>query len=240
MKRIPMPGYRLTFSIALLACACAAPQIGAADLEEAARRVVEQTNRFRTAQRLSEQAVNATLGRTAREFARFMAKTGKYGHTADGRTPAERASAHGYDYCVVLENIAYVYRSRDFPSATELAADMVEGWKQSPEHRKAMLDDAATETGVAIARDRDGRYFGVQMFGRPKSAAIRFSVTNRSNAEIRYRAGERTFSLPPRSTREHTVCRPLTLAVTPPSGKPFSAVPGDGAQYTVTPEGVRQ
>lgn len=37
-----------------------------------------------------------------------MAKTGKYGHAADGRKPAERAAAHGYEYCIVRENIAYL------------------------------------------------------------------------------------------------------------------------------------
>jgi hypothetical protein len=87
---------------------------------------------------------------------------------------------------------------------------------------------------VGVAQGPDGRYFGVQMFGRPKSAAIRFSVANSSASKIDYRAGERHLSLPPRAVRTHTVCRPLQLTIRLPSRpKPFTARPDDGASYTV-------
>lgn len=141
-------------------------------MAQAADAVVERTNAFRKTQGLEPASVEPALERAAREFARFMAKTGKYGHTADGRRPPQRATAQGYEYCIVSENIAYQYRSSGYDSAT-LAREMVEGWKESPEHRKNMLEPAVTQTGVGIAQGDDGRYFGVQMFGRPKSAARR-------------------------------------------------------------------
>ena len=59
-----------------------------------------------------------------------MANTGNLSHTADGRQPVERATAQGYDHCIVLENIAYSYRSSGY-DAPALARDMVEGWKKS-------------------------------------------------------------------------------------------------------------
>jgi hypothetical protein len=170
-----------------------------------------------------------------------MANSGKYGHTADGRQPSERAPAHGYDYCIISENIAYQFRSVGYESAAQLAEKFVEGWKASPEHRRNMTDSALTQTGVGVARDDRGRYFAVQMFGRPKSAAIRFEVGNRSSEKLEYRAGERRFSLSPRASRTHLVCRPPGLSIRRPvESKPFNTRATDGARYTVTDQRVLQ
>jgi uncharacterized protein YkwD len=206
------------------------PGAAGAELAEAAQRVFEQTNEFRAAQGLAAVATGRELTAAANAFARFMATTGNYGHTADGRQPVERAAANGYDYCIVSENIARLYRSAGY-DASALAHDMVEGWKGSPEHRKSMLDPAVTQTGVGIARDEKGRYFGVQMFGRPKSDAIRFSLRNESPRKVEYRAGERRFSLPPRAERTHAICRPLEITIELP--KPFNARASNGASYVV-------
>ena len=207
----------------------------ALEIAQVAKQVLERSEAFREGEGLRRHEMQPELAAAAGEFARYMASSGRYGHTADARTPAQRATAHGYDYCIVLENIGYVYRSRGYSSADAVAEDLVEGWKKSPEHRAAMLDAAATQTGVGIARDDSGRYFGVQMFGRPKRAAIRFSVANSSGTAIDYRTGERVFSLPPRATREHIVCRPVTLQITlPGKAQPQAIRASDGATYTVT------
>jgi hypothetical protein len=212
----------------------------AIEMSEIAERVLERTAAFRAGQGLPVQKTQAQLAAAARTFADYMASSGRYGHTADGRTPAERASAQGYDYCLVLENIGYVYRSHGYPSEDAIAADLVEGWKKSPEHRAAMLDAAATQTAAGIARSGDGRYFGVQMFARPKRDAIRFSITNASAAAVDYRAGERAFALAPRATHTHAVCRPVRLEITLPGvAQPHATEVADGASYTVTPAGVR-
>ena len=216
--------------LVVAALVLAALPAAAADVEEAAKRIVEQTNAFRQAQGREPQAVNAALEQAAGDFAAFMAKNGKYGHAADGRTPAERAAAHGYDYCIVLENIAYLFRSTGYDTET-LVQRFVEGWKNSPEHRKNLLERGATQTGAGVAQAQDGRYYGVQMFGRPKSAAIRFSVRNESGRRVEYQAGEREFSLPPRATRSHTVCRALQLRIA--LQKPFTARPSGGESYAI-------
>jgi hypothetical protein len=140
-----------------------------------------------------------------------MAKTGRFGHTADGRRPAERAAKEGYEYCIVAENIAYEFDPAGF-STEELAAKFVEGWEHSPGHRRNMLDPDVTETGVALARsETTGYYFAVQVFGRPKSLALQFKVVNESDAPATDRIGDKSFKLPPRYTRTHEQCRPTEV-----------------------------
>jgi len=178
----------------------------APELSEATSLVIEGTNRFRREQGLGAVHPEAKLTEAAREFAAYMARTDRFEHDADGRHPPERARAHGYDYCLVSENIGFEYNSRGF-ATDELARDFVEGWKHSPAHRRNMEDRGAVDIGVAIARSaKTGRYYGVQMFGRPKRLSVRFSVENRSTATVEYRVAARTFSLPPRVVRTHTQC----------------------------------
>jgi len=181
------------------------------DVKAAAERIVELTNQFRKEQGPSAVSPDPKLTETAQYFANYMATNDKYGHTADDNSPSERAKQHGYEFCIVTENIAYQYRSTRF-SVEELAEAFVEGWKQSPEHRKNMLDNDVAETGVAVAHSADsGHYYAVQMFGRARSASIRFAIANRSGETVNYRLGERDFELPPRYTRTHEQCRPPEL-----------------------------
>ena len=88
---------------------------------------------------------------TAQAFADYMARTDRYGHTADGNQPSDRAKARGYDYCIVLENIAYAFNSEGF-TGEKLAGQFVTGWQNSPGHRRNMLDPDVTETGVAVLK----------------------------------------------------------------------------------------
>jgi uncharacterized protein YkwD len=181
------------------------------DRAAVARRIVEQTNRFRKEQEAAPLAVNEELAETAQAFAEYMARTDRYGHTADGKRPAERAEAQGYEYCLVLENIAYQFRTRGFASK-ELADALTRGWKDSPGHRKNMLDPDVTETGVAVAHsDQTGVFYAVQLFGRPESQAIEFQIVNETGDTVEYRLGERQFSLAPRYRRTHRLCRPQEL-----------------------------
>lgn len=219
--------------VAILALFLAPAPAAAAEAAQVAERVVEGTNAFRKSQELEPVQADPALETAAQRFARFMAKTGKYGHGADGRRPPARAQAAGYDYCIVSENIAYQYRSAGFASAAALAAELIEGWKYSPEHRKNMLEPAVTETGVGIAQAEDGRYYAVQMFGRPKRAAISFSLRNQSGERVEYRVGGRSYSLAPRVVRKHTMCRAARLEI----GPRFRAQAADGARYSVAEGG---
>ena len=135
-----------------------------------------------------------------------MARTGKFSHTADGSEPAARAKRFGYDYCIVSENIAYVFSSEGTDTA-ELARRVVQGWQKSPGHRKNMLDPNVTETAVAIARStRTEYYYAVQLFGKPKSQMIEFKIANRSGVGVEYTVDGQTFQLSTRATSTHQVC----------------------------------
>jgi uncharacterized protein YkwD len=171
--------------------------------ERVSAAIVEKTNEFRDAQGLAPVERNKELSEAAQYFAEFMAKSGQYGHSADGNRPAERASKFGYEYCIVLENIAYQYNSAGFEEG-ELGAKFFEGWKESPGHRKNMLDVDVTQTGVAVAQSSDtGYYYAVQMFGRPKSQAIEFAVANQADNAVSYRIESRISSCR-RATRGRT------------------------------------
>ena len=121
----------------------------APDLAEAARLIVEETNRFRQEQDRPELKTSPRLEATARDFAAFMARTDKYGHDADGSHPDARVTKHGYEYCIVGENIAFEFNSEGF-ATEELAGKFFEGWMNSPPHRKNLLD-------AEPARARRGR-----------------------------------------------------------------------------------
>ena len=177
---------------------------------------------------------NLQLLKTARYFADFMARTDKYGHHADGSAPSDRAGKFGYEYCIISENIAYQFSSAGF-GTQQLAVRLFEGWQNSPEHRKNMLDPNVSDTAVAIALSADtGHYYAVQIFGRPKSQTIQFSVANHAGVAVEYTVDDQTFPLPPRVTRTHQVCRPPVVSlrgasVEPRNGQSLVVANDDGA-----------
>lgn len=178
------------------------------DLERSGKKIAELTNKFRREHSRDELKINSRLSRAAEDFASYLARTDEFSHTADGKTPSRRVSEHGYQYCLVDENIAWEFNSEGF-TAAGLAGAFVEGWKRSPGHRRNMLDDGVEEIGVGVARSaRTGRYYAVQDFGRPKSDALTFSIRNETNAVISYDLDGKEFSLLPNYTVTHERCRP--------------------------------
>ncbi|MGE5616277.1 MAG: CAP domain-containing protein [Bacillota bacterium] len=166
--------------LALLAAAAAlassARDVEVPNLAGTTQSVIELANGFRHGEHRRTLVTSEMLTATAREFAAYMARTDRFDHEADGREPAERAREHGYSYCVLSENIAFEYSSRGF-TTEELARRFVEGWKHSPGHRANLLDNEVVETGAAVAHSaRSGRYYAVQMFGRPGCARGRPKV----------------------------------------------------------------
>ena len=212
------------------------------DAAAVVRAIVEQTNAFRKEHKRGAVTSDANLTKAAQYFSDYMARTRKYGHTADGKQPAQRAAAHGYAYCIVLENIAYQYSSAGFETKA-LADKFYTGWRDSPGHRKNMLDPDVTHTGVAVAQAADGTWYAVQMFGRPESAKVEFKLTNAGDRAVRYALGDERFTLEPRWTRTHTVCRPADVVFgtgggrrkgTAKSAAGETVRPKNGTTYEVT------
>ena len=180
--------------------------------------------------------VDQTLQKTAQEFANYMAENDRYGHYADGRNPSERAKAHGYEYAIVLENIAYAYDSRGF-EAPGLAEKFVQGWIESPEHRENLVDPDVTQIGVGVAESSQTHYYyGVQMFGRPASLAVEFTIFNASRTPVPYELEGRKFVIEPRYARTHRSGRPPELTIQWPEDakqQPTTIEPESGMRYRV-------
>ena len=226
---------RMIAALAVLLPAAATAQ--RADVARVEKLVLDRTNDFRREQGLAALEPDAKLEAAARYFAEYMARTDRYGHEADGKEPSDRARKHGYDYCLVAENISYQYSSEDF-ATTDLARRYVEGWKDSPGHRKNMLAPIATDIAVAVRRGaKSGRYYAVQMFGRPKSESIEFRVTNAARDPVRYEVGGEAFKLEPGAGRIHTNCGPeeLVLKSARDAGR-ARLTPGNGDRLVVTKE----
>ena len=209
-----------------------------ADAASASARVAEGTNDFRRRMGLAALHREARLDGAATAFAQFMARSGKYGHEADGRDPSARAKDAGYDYCVILENIAYHYDSRGFETEA-LARKIVAGWEASPLHRENMLDPRVTQIGVGVARSpSSGYYYSVEMLGLPRSASVTFEVRNESEETIRYRIGRKAETVPARSIRTHEVCLREPVRFDGLAGGE-AAEPRRGDRFVIAPEGDR-
>lgn len=211
------------------------------DLPMVTAQVIEQTNAFRSRYDLAPLANQTRLANSAHAYAEFMASEDQYGHEADGRTPGERLRTAGYEFCVMAENLAYVFSSAGFTTDV-LASRLVAGWIRSPAHRNNMLLAAATETGVGLAlSQRTQRYYAVQLFAMPRSAATLFEVVNRAGTLIRYELDDEIFELPVMVTRTHTRCTDGTLrlldsAVADAERRPIR----NGARYVATRDAAGQ
>ncbi len=128
--------------------------------------VLEEVNRFRARYALRPLRLNRQLNRAAQAHADDMATRDYFAHeTPEGRTPGQRALAAGYRFIVVLENLA---------AGQPNPKEAVEGWKNSPGHRKAMLDRDITEAGIGYRFQpndngaiRSSHYWAMTM-GRPR------------------------------------------------------------------------
>src|SRR5262249_18570631 len=121
------------------------------NLDQVKEQIVALTNAFRADNKRPDLKVNAKLDRTAQPFPDNMAQNDKSSQTADAKESWERVANAGYAYCIVLENIAYEFNAEGF-GTRELAERFVQSWKDSPEHRKNMLDPDVDEIGVGVAR----------------------------------------------------------------------------------------
>jgi uncharacterized protein YkwD len=206
------------------------------DLPKTEAAIVELTNAFRAENRLGAVKANATLAKAARAYAEYLARSGKFAHEADGRQPADRTLAAGYRHCIVAENLALNQQSRGFETR-DLAGRAINGWKDSPPHRAAMLNPHVTEIGVGIAQasDKDPKFLSVQLFGRPESLKFTFRVENRAGAPIVYGFGEKTQTVPANAWVAHTACIPGAITV---QGVTSSFKASDGAVFRVTRDGL--
>ena len=200
----------------------------AAEVED---RVVTLTNDLRGQNKLQPLQADERLADAARYFAGYLASTGKLEHDADGTTPPERVKKRGYAYCIVAENLGMEYSSGGF-TPERLARNFVHGWSESPTHRGNMLEPEITQIGVGVSRAKNGEYYAVQVFARPLSSVIKFRVSNRTNATVRYDYRKRTVALAPKQARNHESCVAGEIKVDT-VGPDASLRPKDGGRYAI-------
>jgi uncharacterized protein YkwD len=209
-------------AIAILLAALAA---GAAEAQEGFRRtprlpsereveagIAASANAFRGQNGLPDLAPNDVLTGVARAFAAYLARTGRFSHTADGSDPAGRAKAAGYAYCEVAENLARI--DENGMVADQVSDRFMDGWEHSAGHRRNLLDAMVTQTGVGVAKppDRRDTFVAVQVFGRPLSERYAFQVANHTDRPVGYDLDGQRRAIAPSTTVTYTVCTPGTLA----------------------------
>jgi uncharacterized protein YkwD len=88
-----------------------------------------------------------------------MAQQNQLNHVLDGKGPADRISAAGYNWSYYGENIAYNYAS---------AQATVTGWMNSPPHRANILNPNFVHGSVASAFNAQGQWYDCMDFARPR------------------------------------------------------------------------
>lgn len=157
-----MPAAIAVVAAAVLACSApGAPDTAPASLPDDA--VVNLTNAERTRKRIPPLTASPRLMRAAQIHAEQMARAGRLDHELPGsKYPRadDRLRAVKYSWRVWGENVAF--------GPTD-AADVVQLWMKSAEHRANILNPTFTEAGVGHAMDTKGRIYWTQVFAIPRS-----------------------------------------------------------------------
>ena len=204
--------------------------------------IVEMTNAFRAKNTLAEVRPEPRLAAAARAYAAYLAKSGQFSHSADGREAGDRIASAGYTWCTVAENLALHLDSRGFESR-DLAKKSVEGWINSPSHRENMLTPYVTDIGVGVvqAPGKDPKYISVQLFARPRAMEYAFQISNTSKSSVAYAFGGERHEISPHMSVTHTACTPDALAFerigTPAVTARYDAI--DGMVYTIKGDTAR-
>lgn len=136
----------------------------AARLIQTEREILNGVNAQRTRNGLEPLASDSELTRLAREYSRRMAREDFFSHTApNGDTLIDRVKEADFRYSLIGENL---FKSVNVPTA-RFPKVAVQGWLDSPGHRKNMLRDGFTETGVGVWKDGDTLY-ATQLFSHPR------------------------------------------------------------------------
>lgn len=132
--------------------ACAASRTMATDL-------TTHINAARTERGLRELRVDKRLTAAATEHARDMAARGYFSHDSpEGETAGGRTRRHGYT-AFGAENIAWGHTT---------PADTLQGWMDSPGHRRNVLNPDLVAIGAGHATTSDGKDLWAALFGRPE------------------------------------------------------------------------
>ncbi|MGW0662174.1 CAP domain-containing protein [Streptodolium elevatio] len=130
-----------------------------ADITRFRSEVIALTNAERANHGMGSLSAEPHLTQAAQAHSDDMAARDYFDHASlDGRQPADRVRATGYDYSRVAENIA---------AGQPTPAEVVQGWMNSPGHRANILTPELTQIGIGIAHGGSYRIYWTQVFGTP-------------------------------------------------------------------------
>jgi uncharacterized protein YkwD len=148
----------LLFAFLLATQAGASTIAGDTALDEREQFVLSEINRMRAEQGLSELRLNNSLCAIARSHSSNMAEYSYLSHTDSlGRQFSERLGNKIAAPYHAGENVA----RNNFPNSARVA---VQGWSQSPNHLKNILNENFAETGIGVAVSSEGSVFFTQIF----------------------------------------------------------------------------
>lgn len=129
-------------------------------LEQDETYIFDLVNEERRKKGLSELYWDEGLSKMARNYSRKMAKDNFFSHyDADGESIVERADkAKVKGWRKIGENLFYCEGMTNYQSIA------VKGWLRSASHRQNMLDRTWTDSGIGIAKSREGRIYVTQVF----------------------------------------------------------------------------
>ncbi len=131
-------------------------------LSEEEQAILDLTNKAREKEKLAPLKPHPVLFAVARAHSANMAKQREMKHDLDGKNPAQRVKAAGYDYSWVGENIAMT--EGDTP------AGIFKDWMESKIHRENILKDVYQEIGIGVAKNDKGEVYYTQVFAAPRKA----------------------------------------------------------------------
>jgi uncharacterized protein YkwD len=148
--------------------------------------ILKATNEFRHQHGLAPLNADGKLMVIARRHAMNMAKrdrfgdTGQDGRVMQGKDLTDRAKEGGYHFTRIAENVGFEHGKR------EPAASVMTNWKESPPERENLLHPGMVEVGLGAEQGRSGRWYFVQVFGKPLSLHQRIAVRMYAQAGVRY------------------------------------------------------
>jgi uncharacterized protein YkwD len=241
------------------------PTRGPAGKQESPQdRIVRLVNEFRASQKAGPLKAEAKLKAAAQKHAEALARVDKPGdsgdpHVLNGKNPVDRTRAEGYADEHVGENVGLSIGQAD------PVAWVVKGWQGSPGHRKNMLKPEWTETGVGLAKSRAGKWWFVQVFAIPSTAAAKPVVTVPSTpaakpaayvllasqvrnaaqvaVKVQVRGSQKVYQVPPGfslglKAQAPAGANPKVLVdATAEGGATASFTVSDGSRHTITGDG---
>lgn len=120
------------------------------------REVADLVNKERAKEGLAPLKFNIELSKVATIKSQDMIDKNYFSHTSPTYgSPFDMMRSFGIKFSTAGENIAYGQRS---------AAEVMNGWMNSPGHRKNILSPNYDEIGVGVAKDSNGTIYWTQMF----------------------------------------------------------------------------